>query len=71
MYGDEKTKRKFGKRQGQKGERGVGALGAILKSKVISLNAKILVYINVIRPTVSYVCESWTTNRNDEGRLEI
>jgi hypothetical protein len=53
------------------GNRCVGALNRILRNKNISRKAKVKVYRTVIRPIVTYACETWTINKTVQTRLEI
>ncbi|KAI4471307.1 hypothetical protein MML48_1g17267 [Holotrichia oblita] len=54
-----------------KGDRCAGALGALFRSRHISRGAKLRVYKSVLRPTVTYGCETWVMNRKDVESLEI
>jgi len=49
----------------------LGGLNRILKSKNISRNAKLRIYKTVLRPTLTYGCETWVLNKNNQTKLEI
>ena len=52
-----------------KAERAAFALNKFLKSKLFSKKTKIRLYTTIIRPTLTYGCEAWTTTSNTERRL--
>ncbi|KAI4455091.1 hypothetical protein MML48_9g00014462 [Holotrichia oblita] len=48
-----------------------GMFSKMLKSKNISKVAKLGVYQTVLRPTVTYACETWTLTKKEETKLEV
>lgn len=48
-----------------------GSLGRFLKCKEISRKVKISVYKTIIRPTLTYACETWVMTNKIRQRLEI
>jgi len=52
-----------------KDERTAFALNKFLKSKLFSKKTKARLYTAIIRPTLTYGCETWTTTNNTERRL--
>lgn len=52
-----------------KAERAAFALSKFLKSKLFSKKTKARLYIAIIRPTLTYGCETWRTTSNTERRL--
>ncbi|KAE9525796.1 hypothetical protein AGLY_014022 [Aphis glycines] len=52
-----------------KAERAAFALNKFLKSKVFSKKTKERLYTAIIRPTLTYGCEAWTTTSNTERKL--
>jgi hypothetical protein len=47
------------------------ALQAVLKSRRISRKVKLNIYKTVIRPIVTYACETWVLTRKDELKILI
>jgi len=45
------------------------ALNKFLKSKVFSKKTKARMYTSIIRPTLTYGCEAWTTTSNTERKF--
>ncbi|CAH2084447.1 unnamed protein product [Euphydryas editha] len=43
----------------------------IFSSKLLSVSSKLTVYRTIIRPVVTYACETWTLTQRDEQRLAI
>lgn len=41
------------------------------RSNNVSIKTKIRLYKIVIRPTVTYACETWVLNRKEEVQLQI
>lgn len=54
-----------------KGSRAAGRFKQILLAKDISREAKIQLYLTVIRPTVTYACEAWIMKRGIAYELEV
>lgn len=54
-----------------KGDKSTGALSNILKNKNISMKTKATIYKSIIRPTVTYGCETWTMTKKEEERLNV
>nr|CAH7760928.1 unnamed protein product [Callosobruchus chinensis] len=54
-----------------KGNKAMGSLMKMLKSKLISRQTKMRVYSTVIRASVLYGSELWILNRNNAAKLEI
>lgn len=54
-----------------KGDKCVGSLKEVLKSKEVSRSAKARIYKTVVRPTVMYGSETWTYNKADQMRIEV
>jgi len=52
-----------------KAERTAFALNKFLKSKVFSKKTKARLCTAIIRPTLTYGCEAWTTTSNTERKL--
>jgi len=52
-----------------KAERAAFALNKFLKSKLFSKKTKTRLYTAIIRQTLTYGCEAWTTTRTTERRL--
>jgi len=52
-----------------KAERAAFALNKFLKSKLVSKKTETRLYTAIIRPTLTYGCEAWTTNSTTERRL--
>ena len=46
-------------------------LNSILRSKSLSHTTKLCVYKTIIRPVLSYACETWTTTKDTMMRLEV
>jgi hypothetical protein len=42
-----------------------------MKSRIISRNAKTLLYKTLIRPVLTYGAETWVLSKQDENRLSI
>lgn len=42
-----------------------------MKSKNVSRRTKIRIYHSVIRPIITYACETWTMTKQNENRLKI
>ena len=55
----------------QKGNRCLYALNHLVRSRVLSLRAKLLAYNAVIRPTVTYGCETWNLTVGAQKRLLV
>lgn len=53
-----------------KGNRALYALHKTLKSKIIDKKTKVTVYKTLIRPVVTYGCETWTLTRRLEEMLD-
>jgi len=43
----------------------------MLKSKIIKISVKMLIYKMLIRPVVMYGSETWTLTKSDENLLRI
>ena len=43
----------------------------LLSNTLISRNVKLKIYKSLIRPVVTYGCESWTLTKAEEGKLRI
>lgn len=54
-----------------KGSRAAGMFASILNAKNITRAVKLRVYQTIIRPTVTYACETWTLTKKEENKLEI
>lgn len=53
-----------------KGNKKFGCLNSLMKSKYVSRECKLMIYKTVIRPTVTYTCETWIKNKAKEKVLE-
>lgn len=54
-----------------KGNRTLYALHETMKSKLIQRNAKVAIYKTLIRPVVTYGCETWTLTKKTEDILAM
>ena len=52
------------------GRKAMTKLGSILKSRDITLPAKIHLVKAIVFPVVMYGCESWTINKVDRQRID-
>ena len=48
-----------------------GGLRKIMKSKEISRQTKLRIYKTIVRPTLTYACETWIMTNKMKQRLEI
>lgn len=53
-----------------KGNKCTGGLLHVLRAKQLSLKTKIRIYQTVIRPSVTYACETWIMNKREQEKLE-
>jgi len=53
----------------RKGRIAAFALNKFFKSKLFSKKTKTRLYAAIIRPTLTYGCEAWTTTSTTERRL--
>lgn len=54
-----------------KGQRCMAGLRHIMKSKDVTRTTKIRIYKTIIRPTVTYECETWVMNTREKNSLEV
>ena len=47
------------------------AYGKIMKSRALNRSSKLKIYKSLIRPVVTYRCETWTLTNRDEQHLRI
>jgi Reverse transcriptase (RNA-dependent DNA polymerase) len=52
-----------------KGNKSMGALNNLLKSKYLSRRAKFRLYDSVLRPTATFGCETWTMNKRTQENV--
>lgn len=53
------------------GNRCFYACKRLLASKLLTLKSKLTIYKTLIRPVVTYACETWTLTQKDELKLEL
>lgn len=53
-----------------RGNKNAGNLNAIIGSKIVSRSTKVKLYKIVIRPKVTYVCDTWTLNKTKQQKFE-
>lgn len=54
-----------------KGNKALYALNNIFKSKLVNKNTKTLIYKTLIRPVITYGCETWTLTNKTEEMLAV
>lgn len=47
------------------------ACNAMLSNKLLSIKSKLTIYKTIIRPVVTYACETWTLTQKDELKLAL
>ena len=55
----------------QSGNRSVFANKQLLKNKYLNCASKLQIYKSIIRPTVTYGCETWTVTVTEQNRLLV
>lgn len=49
----------------------IHGLGSHLRSSLVSRRTKIQIYRTLIKPVLTYACETWTLNKKDEHLLGV
>lgn len=53
------------------GNRGMRALHNFLKSSVVQIHTKVAIYKILIRPVITYGCETWTVTMKTKSMLAV